>query len=122
MPALSQVPILAEDLGVITIDVVQLRCVLLLGAWPEKHSRHKECPNHPRKVFSMYPKRVQGSPLIPTPCREAIPAPGMVVLQFAWGGGPSNVHLPHMHYDNCYCYPGTHDNETAVGWFKGRCG
>ncbi len=53
--------------------------------------------------------------------REAIGAPGMVVLQFAWGGGPTNVHLPHMHYDNCFVYPGTHDNETAVGWFRQRC-
>lgn len=43
----------------------------------------------------------------------------MVVLQFAWGGGPTNVHLPHNHYDNCFVYPGTHDNETTVGWFKG---
>lgn len=43
----------------------------------------------------------------------------MVVLQFAWGGGPNNVHLPHMHYENCFCYPGTHDNETSVGWFQG---
>lgn len=41
----------------------------------------------------------------------------MVVLQFAWGGGTNNVHLPHMHYENSFCYPGTHDNETAVGWF-----
>ncbi|KAI8473849.1 MAG: glycoside hydrolase superfamily [Monoraphidium minutum] len=52
-------------------------------------------------------------------CWEAIGAPGMVVLQFAWGGGPFNVHLPHMHYDNSFCYPGTHDNETSVGWYKG---
>lgn len=50
-------------------------------------------------------------------CRERIGAPGMVVLQFAWGGGTNNVHLPHMHYENSFCYPGTHDNETAVGWF-----
>lgn len=42
----------------------------------------------------------------------------MVVLQFAWGGGTNNVHLPHMHYENSFCYPGTHDNETSVGWFK----
>lgn len=42
----------------------------------------------------------------------------MVVLQFAWGGGPTNVHLPHNHYQNCFVYPGTHDNETAVGWYK----
>jgi 4-alpha-glucanotransferase len=53
------------------------------------------------------------------PRREAIGAPGMVVLQFAWGSGPNNVHLPHMHYENCFCYPGTHDNETSVGWFQG---
>ena len=44
----------------------------------------------------------------------------MVVTQFAWGGGPTNVHLPHMHYENCFVYPGTHDNETAVGWFSKR--
>lgn len=45
----------------------------------------------------------------------------MVVLQFAWGGGPGNVHLPHMHYVNSFCYPGTHDNETCTGWYKDRC-
>lgn len=40
--------------------------------------------------------------------REAIGAPGMVVLQFAWGGGPSNVHLPHMHEQNMFVYTGTY--------------
>ncbi len=55
-------PIIAEDLGVITPDVVELR--------------------------------------------KAIGAPGMVVLQFAWGSGSANVHLPHNHYENCVCYPG----------------
>jgi 4-alpha-glucanotransferase len=43
----------------------------------------------------------------------------MVVLQFAWGGGSNNVHLPHMHYENAFCYVGTHDNETAAGWWQG---
>jgi 4-alpha-glucanotransferase len=43
----------------------------------------------------------------------------MVVLQFAWGGGSNNVHLPHMHYENAFCYVGTHDNETARGWWEG---
>lgn len=42
----------------------------------------------------------------------------MVVLQFAWGGGSNNVHLPHMHYENAFCYVGTHDNETAQGWWQ----
>lgn len=58
-------------------------------------------------------------PCLLASCREQIGAPGMVVLQFAWGGGTNNVHLPHMHYENSFCYPGTHDNETAVGWFAG---
>jgi len=71
---LGEFKIVAEDLGVITEDVVALR--------------------------------------------EAIDAPGMVVLQFAWGGDGNNPHLPHNHYENCVCYPATHDNETTVGWFK----
>lgn len=71
---LGPVPIMAEDLGVITPDVVALR--------------------------------------------EEIGAPGMVVLQFAWGGGRTNTHLPHNIYENCFVYPGTHDNQTAVGWWK----
>jgi 4-alpha-glucanotransferase len=53
--------------------------------------------------------------------RREIGAPGMVVLQFAWGGGNDNTHLPHNHYANSFVYPGTHDNETAVGWYKDSC-
>lgn len=71
---LGYVAIIAEDLGVITTDVNELR--------------------------------------------KAIGAPGMVVLQFAWGSGATNTHIPHNHYENSVCYPGTHDNETAVGWWK----
>jgi len=72
---LGDVTIVAEDLGVITPDVVELR--------------------------------------------EEIGAPGMVVLQFAFDGDGTNVHRPHNHYENSICYPGTHDNDTAVGWYKG---
>jgi hypothetical protein len=49
--------------------------------------------------------------------RRSIGAPGMVVLQFAWGGGADNTHLPHNHYANSFVYPGTHDNETTIGWY-----
>eukprot|EP00227_Mantoniella_beaufortii_P016724 CAMPEP_0197587556 /NCGR_PEP_ID=MMETSP1326-20131121/9137_1 /TAXON_ID=1155430 /ORGANISM="Genus nov. species nov., Strain RCC2288" /LENGTH=609 /DNA_ID=CAMNT_0043152301 /DNA_START=70 /DNA_END=1899 /DNA_ORIENTATION=+ len=74
--ALGGAPIVAEDLGVITEDVVALR--------------------------------------------EAIGAPGMVVLQFAWGGDGRNPHLPHNHYENSFCYSGTHDNETSQGWYDAQ--
>ena len=75
--ALGGAPIVAEDLGVITADVVALR--------------------------------------------EAIEAPGMVVLQFAWGeDNGRSPHLSHNHYENSFCYPGTHDNETTQGWYDGQ--
>lgn len=38
--------------------------------------------------------------------RESIGAPGMVVLQFAFGSRPDNTHLPHMHHPNSVVYPG----------------
>lgn len=72
----TRLPIVAEDLGVITADVVELR--------------------------------------------QAINAPGMAVLQFAWDGNGKNPHLPHNHGSNAFVYTGTHDNETTAGWFQVR--
>jgi 4-alpha-glucanotransferase len=47
---------------------------------------------------------------------------GMRVIQFGFGsrhaGTATNPHLPHNHVRNSICYTGTHDNNTAVGWFK----
>uniref|UniRef100_A0A6V7QQV6 4-alpha-glucanotransferase n=1 Tax=Ananas comosus var. bracteatus TaxID=296719 RepID=A0A6V7QQV6_ANACO len=71
--AVGKIDIIAEDLGVITEDVVQLR--------------------------------------------KDIGAPGMAVLQFAFGGGPDNPHLPHNHEQDQVVYTGTHDNDTVLGWW-----
>ena len=49
--------------------------------------------------------------------REATGLPGMAVLQFAFGGGADNFYLPHNHRANCVVYPGTHDNDTTIGWY-----
>ncbi len=43
--------------------------------------------------------------------------PGMAVLQFAFGGDASNLYLPHNIEANTVVYPGTHDNNTCVGWY-----
>lgn len=48
--------------------------------------------------------------------REASGLPGMRVLEFAFSD-PSNLYLPHNYTPNCMCYTGTHDNDTAAGWF-----
>jgi 4-alpha-glucanotransferase len=42
--------------------------------------------------------------------------PGMRVLQFAFSEDDS-PHAPHRHVPNAVVYPGTHDNDTARGWF-----
>ena len=71
--ALGDLPIIAEDLGVITPAVVELR--------------------------------------------DQFDFPGMKILQFAFGGEQNSDFLPFRFSNNCVVYVGTHDNETAIGWY-----
>ncbi len=66
-------PIIAEDLGVITPDVETLR--------------------------------------------DTFAFPGMRILQFGFGDTPDNAFLPHNYIANTVAYTGTHDNDTARGWW-----
>jgi 4-alpha-glucanotransferase len=50
--------------------------------------------------------------------REATGLPGMAILQFAFGGGADNLYLPHNLRANSVIYPGTHDNDTTLGWYN----
>ncbi len=70
---LSDLPIIAEDLGVITPDVVALR--------------------------------------------EQFGLPGMKIFQFAFAEDATDPFLPHNYPQNCVVYTGTHDNDTAKGWY-----
>ena len=69
----TDLPIIAEDLGLITPDVTALR--------------------------------------------DQFALPGMKVLQFGFSG-PDNPFLPHSYPQNCVVYTGTHDNDTARGWYE----
>ena len=51
--------------------------------------------------------------------REQFDIPGMLILQFAFDGGPGNPYLPHNHSQNNVVYTGTHDNDTTLSWFSG---
>lgn len=42
--------------------------------------------------------------------------PGMKVLQFAFDSREGSDYLPHNFPRNCVVYPGTHDNDTLLGW------
>ncbi len=50
--------------------------------------------------------------------RRSLNLPGMRVLQFAFDGDAANPHLPHNHEPNMVVYTGTHDNDTALGWWQ----
>ena len=71
--ALGDLPFIAEDLGLITPDVNELRLRLAI--------------------------------------------PGMKVLQFGFSDRGAHIYLPHCYEKNCVVYTGTHDNDTAVGWW-----
>ncbi|MBV5318910.1 MAG: 4-alpha-glucanotransferase [Desulfobulbaceae bacterium] len=43
--------------------------------------------------------------------------PGMKILLFAFDGMVDNSYLPYNLGKNCVVYTGTHDNDTAVGWY-----
>jgi len=71
--ALADLPIIAEDLGEITPDVIALR--------------------------------------------DQFKLPGMKILQFAFASDPDDPFLPHNYPQHCVAYTGTHDNDTALGWY-----
>lgn len=53
---------------------------------------------------------------------ESLGLAGMRVLQFAFGGGPENLYLPHQIPEHAVVYTGTHDNNTARGWWEDEAG
>jgi len=71
--SLGELPIIAEDLGFITPDVIELR--------------------------------------------DEFGFPGMRILQFGFSTDSTNKDLPHNYVRNTVVYTGTHDNDTAVGWY-----
>jgi 4-alpha-glucanotransferase len=51
--------------------------------------------------------------------RDQFGLPGMLVLQFGFDpGDPGNPHRPENHVQNRVVYTGTHDHDTARGWWE----
>jgi 4-alpha-glucanotransferase len=49
--------------------------------------------------------------------RDGCGFPGMRILQFGFGDDATNEFLPHNYIANTVAYTGTHDNDTARGWW-----
>ncbi len=52
--------------------------------------------------------------------RDQFKLPGMRVLQFSFGGDPRDESRPFACPRRAVVYTGTHDNDTATGWFRDR--
>jgi 4-alpha-glucanotransferase len=74
-----------------------------------------------QRFFSL-PIIVEDLGIITPDVREVVEEwgfPGMKVLLFAFGeDDPMHIYLPHTYGRNCVVYTGTHDNNTARGWFE----
>ena len=44
--------------------------------------------------------------------------PGMKVMQFAFDSREDSDYLPHNYIQHSVVYPGTHDNDTVMGWMQ----
>ena len=52
--------------------------------------------------------------------RDALGLPGMLVLQFGFEPDqPRSVHRLANHVEHRFVYIGTHDHDTALGWWSG---
>jgi len=49
--------------------------------------------------------------------RDEFGFPGMRILEYGFGGDAYNRDLPHNYEPHTVAYTGTHDNDTAIGWF-----
>jgi 4-alpha-glucanotransferase len=55
--------------------------------------------------------------------RHRFGLPGMAILQFAFGNDPqAPTFQPHNYTHDTVAYTGTHDNDTAMGWWEGGAG
>jgi 4-alpha-glucanotransferase len=115
------------------VDVTRVdhfRGFVAYWAVPEKHktARRGEWRRGPgRELFDAVAAELGELPLIAedlgviTPAvetlRDDLGLPGMHVLQWGFSGARSNPHAPPNHRENGVVYTGTHDNDTAVGWW-----
>ena len=49
--------------------------------------------------------------------RDGLGLPGMAITQFGFTDEGDNPHALHNHHEHLVVYPGTHDNDTLLGWW-----
>jgi 4-alpha-glucanotransferase len=85
-------------------------------------------PGPGRALFDAVRRSLGGLPLVAEDLGEITPEvlelrddlglPGMAILQFGFATRPRSAFIPYAHQRNLVVYTGTHDNNTAVGWYR----
>jgi 4-alpha-glucanotransferase len=73
-----------------------------------------------KKAFPYLPLIAEDLGYIDQPVKDALgklKIPGMRVILFGFDGSKDNPHIPSNHVENSVVYTGTHDTNTAEGWF-----
>ena len=89
------------------------------GSWVQAPA--KDFFNKMLKHFADFPIIAEDLGFLTDDVKELIKRykfPGMKILLFAFDSDDENPYLPHNHIKNCVVYTGTHDNNTAKGWFR----
>lgn len=91
-----------------------------------EHGRWEKGPGYP--LFNALQEALGKLPIIAedlgfitpevTRMRDSLEFPGMRILQFAFESEKDNPDYPHNYPRHCIAYTGTHDNDTATGWFS----
>lgn len=73
-----------------------------------------------KQAFHSLPLIAEDLGYIDQPVRDALKKlkiPGMRVILFGFDGSKDNPHIPSNHVENSVVYTGTHDTNTAQGWY-----
>jgi 4-alpha-glucanotransferase len=73
-----------------------------------------------KHAFPALPLIAEDLGYIDQPVKDALKMlkiPGMRVILFGFDGSKDNPHIPSNHVENSVVYTGTHDTNTAHGWF-----
>jgi 4-alpha-glucanotransferase len=116
------------------VDLMRLdhfRGFVAYWAVPEEHrtARHgRWCPGPGARLFDALERELGPLPVfaedlgVITPAvdrlRVRLGVPGTRVLQFGLSGRRRSRHRPENVPEDCVVYTGTHDNDTAAGWWR----
>ncbi|MCD4751431.1 MAG: 4-alpha-glucanotransferase [Thermoanaerobaculales bacterium] len=99
-----------------------------VGAGEKTAVNGRWAPGPGRALFDALQQAIGSLPMVAEDLGEITPdvralrknlgLPGMAILHFAFSPEPRSSFIPYNHREDLVVYPGTHDNNTTVGWYE----